>query len=239
MEAARLPPGGPIRPGTCLTSDTFTAAACTEPHELEAFAFSELPADFPDRYPTPTSLLPRFEPQCRAQLPGYVGSPDADASRLREFVYWPSQPAWNAGQRWVLCAAVEIGPDDRPVARTGTLRDALRDGLGRFQTCTATPPSRGTLQVVPCTEPHRGEAVPGVLTLGAPTDPPLDATRANAAADPHCRARINDYLGSATGRSDVRYSWRYPLPESWPNGYTTAVCFAETDVPVTGSLRDR
>jgi hypothetical protein len=34
----------------------------------------------------------------------------------------------------------------------------------------------------------------------------------------------------------VRYSWRYPLPESWPNGYTTTVCYAETDKTVTGTL---
>jgi hypothetical protein len=165
-----------------------------------------------------------------------VGSTDADASRLREFVYWPSQPAWNAGQRWVLCAAVEIGPDDRPIARTGSLQGVLREGLGRFQTCSATPPSQGKLQVVPCTEPHRGEAVPGVLVLGAPTDPPTSPEKANATADPYCRNQINTYLGSPTGRSDVRYSWRYPLPESWPNGYTTTVCYAETDKTVTGTL---
>ncbi|HEY2723264.1 MAG TPA: septum formation family protein [Pseudonocardiaceae bacterium] len=235
-EVARLPPGGPISRGGCLAADTFAAVDCNQPHELEAFHFTALPVDFPQRYPTPDTLLPRFEPQCRAELPGYLGSADADASRLREFVYWPSQPGWNAGQRWVLCAVVEIGPDDRPIARTGSLQGVLRDGLGRFQTCSATPPSQGNLQVVPCTEPHRGEAVPGVLVLGDPTSPPISAAQANARADPHCHAKINAYLGSPTGRATVRYSWRYPLPESWANGYTSAVCYAETDTPVTGSL---
>jgi hypothetical protein len=93
--------------------------------------------------------------------------------------------------------------------------------------------------VVPCGEPHRGEAVPGVLVLGVPTDPPVTAEQANAAAEPHCRRIVDEFLGTSDQPPGTRYSWRYPLSRSWPNGYTSVVCYAETDVPVTGSLRDR
>jgi hypothetical protein len=233
----RFPPSGPISSGDCLAVAEFEVVDCAQPHELEVFRFTQLPADLPDTYPTPAALLPRFEPQCRAELIAYLGSPDADASRLREFVYWPSRQGWKSGERWVLCAVVEIGPDDRPLRRVGALAGALRDGLGRFQACAAGPPSQGPLQVVPCEEPHFGEAVPGVLQLGAPTDPAVSTEEANRIAEPHCRHAIDTFLGSSGGRAGVRYSWRYPLPESWPNGYTSVVCYAETETPRTGSLR--
>jgi hypothetical protein len=235
----RFPVSGPIRPGECMSAIRFTVVECTQPHELEVYRFTPLPTNFPAGYPTPAGLLPRFEPQCRAELAGYVGSPDVDASRLREFVFWPSVAGWTAGERWVLCAVVEIDPDDRPLRRTGALRDALRDGLGQFQSCSQGPPSEGALRVVPCREPHQGEAVPGVLVLGAPTDPAPTTEQTNAAAEPHCRRSIDAFLGTPRGPHQVRYSWRYPLPESWSKGYTAVVCYAETATSATGSLRVR
>ncbi len=235
----QFPSSDSIPLGGCVSIPGFTVVDCAQPHELEVFHIAEMPADFRNAYPTPAALLPRFEPRCRAELAEYVGSPDVDASRLREFVYWPSQQGWNSGERWVLCTVVEIGPDDRPLRRTGTLSGVLREGLGQFQACSQGPPSQAALRVVPCTEPHRGEAIPGVLSLGAPTDPPVPVEQANAVADPHCRRATDTFLAAPGGRPGVRYSWRYPLPESWPHGYTSVVCYAETDSPVTGSLRDR
>ncbi|HEU0129224.1 MAG TPA: septum formation family protein, partial [Pseudonocardiaceae bacterium] len=190
--SSQFPPSGPLRPGNCVAVTGFTVVDCAQPHELEVYRFDPLPPDFPASYPTAATLLPRFEPRCRAELLDYLSSPDADASRLREFVYWPSRQGWNAGERWVLCAVVEIGPDDRPLQRTGALRGILRAGLGPFQACATDPPSQGPLRVVRCEEPHQGEAVPGVLVLGAPTDPPVTAEQANAAAEPHCRRVIDD-----------------------------------------------
>lgn len=236
--SARLPPGGAMQSGDCVTLARFAVVGCSQPHELEVYRFTRLPATFPAAYPTPAGLLPKFEPQCRAGLTDYVGSRDADASRLREFVYWPSSQSWHSGERWILCAVVEIGPDDRPMQRTGALGGALRQGLGQFQSCTVDPPSEGTLHVVPCLQPHRGEAVPGVLVLGAPADPPFTAEQANAVAEPRCRRSIDAFLNSPGRKHGVRYSWRYPLPQSWSYGYTTVVCYAETAEPVTGSLRD-
>ena len=234
-----FPPSGPLRPGDCVSVTGFTVVDCAQPHELEVYRFDPLPLEGADTYPTAATLLPRFEPRCRAELIDYLSSPDADASRLREFVYWPSRQGWDAGERWVLCAVVEIGPDDQPIRRAGGLRGVLRDGLGEFQACTTGPPSQGPLRVVRCAEPHRGEAVPGVLVLGSPTDPPVTAEQANAAAEPHCRRMVDDFLGTAARPAGTRYSWRYPLSRFWPNGYTSVVCFVETQTPVTGSLRAR
>ncbi|MGH3903956.1 MAG: septum formation family protein [Pseudonocardiaceae bacterium] len=233
-----FPSGRPIDLGDCVLVAGFRVVDCAQPHELEVFHIAELPEDLAAGYPTPATVLPRFEPRCRAELPRYVGNSDVDASRVREFVYWPSRQGWIAGERWVLCTAVEIGPDDRPLQRTGAIEGALRAGLGELQACAQDPPSAGTLRVVPCSEPHLGEAVPGVLNLGAPADPPVTAEQANAAAEPHCRRAIDSFLRAPGGQLGLRYSWRYPLPQSWPNGYTTVVCYAETDAPVTGSLRD-
>lgn len=234
----RLPASGPIGLGDCLAVTGFRVVSCAEPHELEVFHLTDLPADLSGSYPTPATLLPRLEPRCRAELPRYVASPDVDASRLREFVYWPSRPSWQAGERWALCAVVEIGPDDQPLRRSGALAAALRDGLGALQACSRDSPSQGRLHVVPCSEAHRGEAVPGVLTLGRPSEPAMSAEQANTAAEPHCRRAIDAFVGAPGDQMGLRYSWRYPLPQSWPNGYTTVVCYAETAAPVTGSLHD-
>lgn len=235
----QLPPSGQIDVGDCVSVADFAMVDCAQPHEIEVYRFDPLPADFPPAYPTAATLLPQFEPRCRVDLLSYLGSQDADASRLRELLYWPARQDWNSGQRWVLCAVVEIGPDDRPVRRTGRLGGALRDGLGQFQACSADRPSEGTLRVVPCAEPHHGEAVPGVLVLGAASDPPITAERANTVAEPHCRRVIDAFLGDEGDLPEVRYSWRYPLATSWPNGYTSVVCYVETDIPITGSLRAR
>lgn len=234
---AATPSSGPIRPRDCVSAARLEVVDCTRPHELEAYYAAPLPGDLPDDYPTAPTMLPRFEPQCRARLPGYVGNPEVDASRLREYLYWPSSQSWNEGERWLLCVVAEMGPQDQPLRRVGTLEGALREGLGRFQACSKDPPSQGPLRIVPCYELHRGEAVPGgVLVLGPPTDPPFPADRANAAADPYCRRAADTFLGGTGDRPGLRYSWRYPLPESWLNGYTTVVCYLETDVPVIGSL---
>jgi putative regulator of septum formation len=173
---------------------------------------------------------------CRAALPGYLKSPDADASRLQAATAGPSQG--KDGARWFACLVSEEGPDGAPVRRTGSLAGALAGGLGTFQKCIVGEPLEdGPARIVPCDRPHRSEAVPGVLALGSPTDPPPTLRQLTSRALDHCRMTVNAFLGGA--RPGVRPSARAPLPEEWPDGDTSAICYAVTEKPVTGSLRGR
>lgn len=231
--STEFPLSGPIQAGDCVVADDFEVVGCSQEHEIEVLAFDQLPDDFGDTYPTGDTILPEVEHVCREALPAYVGSPDVDATRIRESVYWPSRSGWSRGERWYLCAATEVDPDDDPISRTGSLAGVLSGGLGEFQACTEGAPSdSGPVRIVSCAQPHRGEAVPGVLSLGSRTDSPPSADDANARGEPHCTEQVNGYLGN--GQSDVVIAWRYPLADSWPNGFTNLVCYAEFPAPRTG-----
>jgi hypothetical protein len=226
---------GPYRTGDCVeVAKGVAKVGCDRPHEYEVMLSDELQADVPDSYPPPVKTLAR--PTCRATLPTYLGSPDADASRLETVAFWPTQEQWNIGDRWFACLVIERGPDNRPIRRTGTLAGVLTGGLGVFQRCLAGEPiSNDPTRVVPCEQPHRSEAVPGVLVLGSPTEPALSIGVMADRALPHCESVVNAYLGGKRPR--VKPSSLTPYPADWPTGANSAVCYAVTETPVTGSLR--
>jgi hypothetical protein len=214
------------RPGDCLalTGDTARKVGCEVPHEAEVMSTGELPATSP----APVEFV--AGPACEAALPGYLGSPDATASRLEARLY--RQTTENIS---FACLVVERGPDIKPVRRTGSLAGALSGGLGVFQQCLVGEPFAEPLQVVPCDQPHRSEAVPGVLKLGSPNEPMPSAKDIFTRAITHCDGAIGTYLGGT--RPGVQPSGRFPQANEWPTGKTTAVCYAISDTPVTGSLR--
>ncbi|SHE59609.1 septum formation family protein [Streptoalloteichus hindustanus] len=225
----------PPRVGACVRGAEYDEVACDQPHEGEVTATDTLPATLPA---TPDESVVRQAalPRCRQAAVGYLGSGDVDATRLRSWAFWPSARDWAAGQRWLVCAVFEAGPDDRPVARTGSLHGALANGLDAYQQCAAGSPSRDDrLVTVPCDQPHLAEAVPGVLALGAPHDPPPSPEQMTQAAQPHCAQAVTGYVGAA--RPDVLVSWRLPSPASWSEGFSVAVCYVETTTAVKSRLR--
>ena len=230
---------GPYRQGDCVELPAKGGVAkigCDRPHEYEVTRSGRLPANVSSKYPPPVSTMVR--PICRSALPTYLRSADADASRLETVSFWPTQAQWNNGDRWFACLLTERGIDNEPVRRTGSLAGALANGLGAFQRCQVDKPlADGALRVVPCDRPHRSEAVPGVLVLGTPTDPPPDPTDMVERYVNYCTKAVNSYLGGE--KPGVTPSSVGPLPQDWPTGTNTLVCFAVTKTAVTGSLRDR
>jgi Septum formation len=209
---------------------------CDRPHEYEVMRSGRLPANASTTYPPPVSTVVR--PICRSTLPVYLRSADADASRLETVSFWPTEAQWNNGDRWYACLLVERGTDNKPTRRTGRLAGALAGGLGAFQRCQVDKPlSSGPLRIVPCDRPHQSEAVPGVLVLGKPADPPPDPMDMATRYVDHCTKAVNTYLGGP--RPGVTPSSVGPLPQDWRTGTNTLVCFAVTKTRVTGSLRDR
>ncbi|WP_275423807.1 septum formation family protein [Virgisporangium ochraceum] len=227
------PPGaGPYRPGACVETGT-GAVTCDRPHHFEIMASGDLPADLRAAYPPPVGPL---RPGCTVALTRYLGSVDAEASRLEALIMFPTRDGWTAGERWYACLVADRGPDSGWVHRTGNLGGALVGGLGAFQRCLVGEPITDPEGVVDCDQPHRSEAVPGVLVLGGPTDPPppdfqrllIDRVL------PHCDAAVATYLGG--GRPGVRSGGLGPLAGNWAAGVRTAVCYAVADTPTSGVM---
>ncbi|RJQ83441.1 hypothetical protein D5S17_00775 [Pseudonocardiaceae bacterium YIM PH 21723] len=217
--------------GDCLSSASFVPLNCHERHDVEVTALTTLPdgaaeGDF-DRATMPV---------CRHQLAQYLGAPGADATRLQPWAFWPTPEAYAAGQRWLLCGAAELDGTGAAQQRSGSVRGALGDGrFPEFQLCSAgQSAAEEKLRSVPCDQPHQGEAVPEVLALGSADQPRPSTETINEAGAEHCGPAVRDYLGDPA--TTVSVTWRIPGEQAWADGYTDLVCFAQTGLPITGSL---
>ncbi len=221
-------------PGQC-TDGGVEVLDCAGPHQAEVTEVGRLPDLGPD-YPDDRDLRRAAVPPCRTALTAYLGSADHDATRLQARAFWPSRDGWARGDRWLLCAAVEVRPDGAPAPRTGTVRDLLKAaGFSTVQLCSAGSPGvDADAGLVGCDQPHRAEAVPGVLALGGPKDPAPSPEQVTQRAAEHCARAVNGYVGAP--RDDVFASWRAFGSLAWSEGYTSVICFAEATRPFTGRL---
>lgn len=222
--------------GQCLTAVNLSTVDCGQPHDAEVTAVGEL-TGLPAEYPQERDLRRAALPPCRAALAEYVGSQDADATRLQVRAFWPNKEDWATGKRWRVCAVVELTPDAQLVTRTGSVKGLLgAAGFATFQLCSIGSPSgEQRLVLTSCTEKHLAEAVPGVLPLGKPTDPAPSAEQIDAAAKEHCTKAVAAYLGSGD-RTDVFPVWRTFGSQGWSEGFTNSICYAEATRPFTGRL---
>jgi hypothetical protein len=224
------------RPGQCTSDAHIAPLPCESPHTVEVVSTGDLGSAA--AYPDSTTLRKSELPACYTALSGYLGSADFAATTLDAWVGWPAREQWNRGQRWKLCGVTELGADGKAATRTGALKNALTgNGFTRFQVCTETKASDQSIRRVPCDRPHVAESVPGVLALGSPDAPMPSAADISARAEPHCKPRVDAYLGLPDGRPDVFYAWRWPSTAQYANGNTFLVCFAQTQAPVSAPLR--
>lgn len=224
---------GPYGPGDCLAiaGGELAVVDCATEHEYQVMLSQEFAPELDEYLPDVTV----YRPTCTAAMPVFLGSADAEASRLETFTYLSSEAEWEAGNRWFACLITERSPEDKPVTRTGSLAGALAAGLGDLRLCLVDEPvSEDATVTVPCDRPHRSEAVPGVLVLGSPDDPAPSIGEMAERAIEHCEARVAEYLGGE--RTGVKAAADLPLPDLWPNGSNTAVCFAVSEAPVVGTL---
>ncbi|MER5268801.1 septum formation family protein [Actinosynnema sp. NPDC002837] len=223
-------------PGDCLAivDNAFQPVGCEREHQAEVALSDHLPTGFPAGYPPVGTTI---SPTCRDAMAAYLGGPDAEATRLEHRVLWPTPEQWAAGERWFACAMLERGPDNKAATRTGSVKGALAAGLGALRRCYAGEPLDEPTRVVPCDQPHRSEAVPGVVRLGSHTDPaPGYGTMMELSMD-RCIRAVEAYLGGS--RPGVTARSVMPAQEYWPSGATTAVCYAISTEPVTGTLGAR
>ncbi|AOS66105.1 septum formation family protein [Actinoalloteichus hymeniacidonis] len=220
--------------GECMILADFQSIDCAEPHTLEVASIAELPAELPRSRPEDAEMLRLTETACAEPIADFVGSGDINATRLHPWTVWPSEEGWAKDERWLLCGVAELGVDLVPVSRTGSVRDALvGEPFYDFQACLPDSPIEATtLQYVPCAEPHRAEALPGVLPLpGGPNDPMPTVEEIDELAGPHCAAARSAYLGGSD-RDDITLSWRIPEQDDWRRGSNSVVCYVSTEEPV-------
>jgi predicted kinase len=230
MYAESLP-----KAGQCLDTGNAVVVDCGAPHDAEVINSGKLAATtMPDEATAATMTMPL----CRDKLAEYLGGPDADATNLVAMPLWPNQQQWADGERWLLCTVAEVGADEKPVRRTGSLEGALNSNDNtRFQACTASSPSReAKIRRAPCDEPHLGEALPTVISLGKAGEPMPPTETINRIAQERCPGMLSQYVGA--DNKEVLPAWRLPNAESWARGYTNLVCYAEAVRPVRVRLRN-
>nr|WP_052478076.1 septum formation family protein [Kibdelosporangium sp. MJ126-NF4]CEL15900.1 PROBABLE CONSERVED MEMBRANE PROTEIN [Kibdelosporangium sp. MJ126-NF4]CTQ93825.1 PROBABLE CONSERVED MEMBRANE PROTEIN [Kibdelosporangium sp. MJ126-NF4] len=224
----------PPKPGQCLDTANAIVVDCGELHDAEVVNTGKLTATtMPDEATAATITIP----PCREKLTEYLGGPDMDATNLVAMPLWPNDQQWAKGERWLLCTVAEIGSDEKPLKRTGSLEGALQGEVVRFQTCSVSSPSRDAkVRRGPCDGPHLGEAIPGVISLGKPGAPLPSTDTMNRTANSRCPALVKKYIGGDS--KEVTTAWRLPNAESWNRGYTNLVCYAEAARPVKVRLRN-
>ncbi|QQQ76373.1 septum formation family protein [Saccharothrix sp. 6-C] len=241
-----VPDAEVVRPSLTPTADQLPQAGqctgagldvvdCTAEHEAEVTGVGVLEG-LGAAYPNDRDLRRAALPACRAALTEYLGSPDHDATRLQAHALWPSRDGWAKGDRWRVCTVVELEPDGSRARRKTSAKDLLKAaGFGTVQLCaTASPGEAKDAGITACDQPHKAEAVPGVLALGDHRDPTPSLDQVNAKAAEHCAKAVTNYVGAA--REDVFASWRAFGSQAWSEGYTTAICYAEATRPFTGRL---
>jgi hypothetical protein len=212
-----------------------TVLDCGQSHDAEVINVGKLTSTtMPDESTAATMTMPL----CRQRLAEYLGGSDVDATNLVALPLWPNDQQWAKGERWLLCTVAEIGADEKPMFRTGSLEGVLRtQDKFRYQTCSVSSPSREVrIQRGPCDAPHLGEALPGVINIGKPGDPMPPTDVINTAAQQRCPVLLNEYLGGKS--AEVLPAWRIPNAEAWARGYTNIVCYAEAVRPVRVRLRN-
>ncbi|GAA1250036.1 hypothetical protein GCM10009676_40800 [Prauserella halophila] len=225
--------------GECLDGDNPGPVECSDEHTVEVTKKGTLGSDLGSTEagvpPGESTVFRAVFPRCRSAAAEYLGSASYDASTLGAWLVWADVKDWKAGHRWYRCGVAQLDGTGRPVARTGSIRDALAESFDRYRVCSATRPSAEVPETVPCSEPHMAEAV-GVVNAGkadgpVPSEPEFDDKARTA-----CGTKVHEFVGA--DRRDVAPSWRWPDETTWRIGFTNIMCYAETNQATTGSVRD-
>lgn len=223
--------------GQCMNSSELKPVDCAASHDAEVMAVGEL-SGLPSTYPDTQSLRKAALPPCYAAINDYLGSPDAGATRLQVWAFWPNEASWKKGDRWRLCTVVELAPEGKALARKGSLRNVLKGAsFNTYQICLGGSPSKDAdVKPTACNGAHLAEAVPsGIVPLGKHNDPTPSKDQMSAIAKDKCTKAVHDYLGSDK-RTDVFPAWRMPGSQGWSEGWTYAICYAEATKAFNGTL---
>ncbi len=223
--------------GQCMNSSEIKPVDCAASHDAEVMTVGEI-SGLPTAYPDTQTLRKAALPPCYATINDYLGSQDAGATRLQIWSFWPNEQGWKKGERWRLCAVVELAPEGKPLPRKGSLKAVLKGAsFNTYQLCLGGSPSKDPdVKPTACNGAHMAEAVPaGIVPLGKFSDPTPSKEQMSAVAKDKCTKAVHDYVGSDK-RSDVFPAWRMPGSQGWSEGWTYAICYAEATKAFNGTL---
>ncbi|MFR9776632.1 septum formation family protein [Micromonospora sp. MS34] len=133
-----LPAAGAFTPaaGVCQIADFtptvspagYELVGCDLPHRVETVHVGAFAVDRAAPPAVGSAELRTAFADCDTRATAFVGD-DWRAGRLRLAVALPTGPGWAAGSRWYRCDLTElttVEPAAQAVARTGSLRDALK-----------------------------------------------------------------------------------------------------------------
>jgi hypothetical protein len=80
--------------------------ACDEAHAGEVYGIADLPYGASEDYPEESELLGASEGICTERFSDYVGEPYA-TSDLEIYYFYPLPDGWSAGDRQVVCVAID------------------------------------------------------------------------------------------------------------------------------------
>ncbi|WP_238017113.1 septum formation family protein [Dactylosporangium sp. AC04546] len=250
--------------GTCVTGGGISAfepsaapvttVDCAQEHTAEVvlvgtFSGPAAAAAAPPAWDSDPSRAAYAE--CSKAATAYVGA-DWHTGRLFPWFSLPKEAAWKGGARQYVCGLAEAEDDlFAPKARTGSLKDGLKDPKPLALTCVRLDGSdvspegfyRTVEAVTPvgCTEPHDTEFV-GTWTAAAGAYP--DAKRLNELASDGCYGKIAAFLGLSQlqlyERGDVYTFWTGLTANQWKLGDRVAHCFlnVSSKSKLTASLKD-
>jgi hypothetical protein len=232
--------------GVCYSEFTLRASQirspvnlvpCDQRHAVETFHVG--------RFPDTVAVLPAVRTadywyafdECEKQAKEFLGD-DWFNGRLYLGVGVPQLNQWEGGGRWFRCHLAEVFTvRDDTVARTSSLRDALRGTAPLAQRCVdvvdLTDTGWSDLTVVDCAAPHDAEyagafKVPGTQ---APTDEQTDRVFEG------CRNVVARYLGGTVNGIRVGFLAWGTDGERWKYGDRWVRCYAWNDRKMKGSVK--
>lgn len=249
-------PGTCLEPVTAFMSSGHLMPAlvsCDSPHGGEVVAVYDTPAGLDD-YPAVTQELRGLDQESaacagdgksigafgefagdnRLKVKGSAASDQAgDAwlvSSLSATLLLPSPSRWEAGEHWVVCAAVLQHSDEALNQYSGSAQGVLKPGdlESVFAWCKRQldPNDRRSFIVVSCDEPHSHEQVAS-FSVGDAGDPYPGEEELGSVVGSICP----DLVSTATGgryrdaAKDFDLSWTYPVESTWQSGDRTARCY--------------
>lgn len=227
-----------------LVTGLAKTTACGQLHDLEVYAVVPVVGQ---TYPGISTVATFADEQCTTRFEGYVGVPDIQ-SALGYDTYYPSESAWNNGDRNVICVLLSRTGERLRGSMEGTGEASQSDGtvvVKDLQVGTCYDDTdysyilSGSVLTRGCEEPHFNELYYRETLPGA-----ADSTTAAAedleAAEARCRTEFAAYVGLPYNESVLEFYTISPSNEEWLAGERTHLCVLyERDYrDMTTSMRD-
>jgi hypothetical protein len=237
-----------VRVGDCLNDQApegdetyevfeFEAVPCGDAHDIEVYSLSTHGGS--DTYPGDDAFHEWGSQRCYDAFEAYVGAPWEASLDLDYLVYWPTEEAWDDGDRDVICAAYPTGEDSLrgSVAGQGPSADKISLGTVLWADlavgdCLAVQTENDPIDRVEglsCEGMHDFEVYSVSRYPHAPDAAFPGEDTLFAEGDEFCFSEFDAFVGNpTTGDAQLTYYVVWPWPDEWADGDRSLICLAAT-----------